>query len=99
MSTYIALLKFTAKGLQTVNESTQRAASFKAAAKKAGAKINLTFWTTGAYDGALVFDAPTENVASALMVSLGSLGNVQPTLLRAFDAKEFGAIVAEAPAI
>jgi len=97
MAAYLALLKFTPQGLQNIHESTHRAAGFKAAAKKSGAKITHTFWTLGAYDGAILFDAPNDTVVTALMVALAGLGNVQATTLRAFTAAEFDAVVDKAP--
>lgn len=97
MAAYLALLKFTPQGLQNIHESTHRAASFKAAAKKSGAKVTQMLWTLGAYDGAILFEAPNDAVVTALMVALAGLGNVQATTLRAFTAAEFDAIVEKAP--
>lgn len=97
MAAYLALLKFTPQGLQNIHESTRRAAVFKAAAKKAGAKVTHTYWTLGAYDGTILFDAPDDTVVAALMVSLAGLGNVQTSVLRAFSGAEFDAVVAKSP--
>lgn len=99
MASYIALVKFTPQGLQNVHESTHRAASFKAAARKAGVKVTQMFWTLGSYDGALLFDAPNDGVVVGLMAALSGLGNVQTTTMRAFSAAEFDAIVQKAPKV
>jgi uncharacterized protein with GYD domain len=96
MGAHLALLKFTHQGLRNIHESTRRAASFKAA-KKSGARTTHTFWTLGAHDGAILFEAPNDAVVTALMVALAGLGNVQATTLRAFTAAEFDAIVEKAP--
>lgn len=97
MPTYIALVNFTQQGLQNVHESPHRAAAFKSAAKKMGAKVLQLFWTLGAYDGAIVFQAKDDEAATTLMLSLASLGNVRTTTLRAFDAGEFASIVSKTP--
>jgi uncharacterized protein with GYD domain len=97
MTTYIALLKFTSQGLQNVHESPNRAGAFKAAAKKAGVKVREQFWTLGAYDGVIVFDAETDEAATGVMLSLAALGNVQTQTLRTFNAAQFGGIVAKLP--
>jgi uncharacterized protein with GYD domain len=97
MATYLALLKFTPQGLQNVHESPHRATAFKAAAKKAGVKITQTLWTLGAYDGALLFEAPNDTVVASLMIALAGLGNVQATTLRAFNAAEFATLVEKLP--
>jgi hypothetical protein len=65
--------------------------------KKSGARTTHTFWTLGAHDGAILFEAPNDAVVTALMVALAGLGNVQATTLRAFTAAEFDAIVEKAP--
>lgn len=99
MAAYIALIKFTAQGLQNIHESPHRAAAFKSAARKAGVKISHLVWTLGPYDGAIVFDAPNDGVVTGLMVSLAALGNVQATTMPAFTADEFTALVEKAPKI
>lgn len=97
MATYVALLKFTAQGAQNIHESPHRAASFKSTAKKVGAKISHLLWTMGAYDGVIVFEASDDAVATGLMTSLSTLGNVSTTTLRSFNAVEFAAILHKAP--
>lgn len=97
MSTYITLINYTPQGLQNIHESPHRAASFKAAAKKAGVKVTQLFWTLGEFDGAILFEAKDDAAATGLMLSLASLGNVHTKTLRAFNAAEFSEIVAKVP--
>lgn len=97
MTTYIAVLNFTPQGLQNIHESPHRATAFKAAAKKAGIKVRELYWTLGAFDGVIVFDAQNDDAATAVMLSLAALGNVRAQTLRAFAAAEFAAIVAKSP--
>jgi uncharacterized protein with GYD domain len=49
----------------------------------------------GAYDGLLIFDAPDDETATALMLKVGSLGNVQTTTARAFSAAEMDKVLAK----
>ena len=95
MATFISTIKFTERGIKAVHETTKRAASLKAAAKKMGIKVTNVFWTLGAYDGLLVFEAPDDEAATALMLHLGTLGNVQTTTARAFTAAEMDGILAK----
>lgn len=97
MQNYVGLVNFTQQGLQNMHESPHRAAAFKSTAKKAGAKVLHLFWTLGAYDGVIVFQAKDDQAAAALMLSLSGLGNVHTTTLRAFDAAEFADVVAKTP--
>ena len=93
MATFISTIKFTDQGVKAIQDTTKRAAGVKAAAKKLGIKVTNTFWTLGAFDGLLVFDAPDDETATALMLHVGSQGNVQTTTARAFNAAEMDKIL------
>ena len=94
MPTFIATIKFTPQGMANIHETTIRAAAFKAAARKMGVKVRDIFWTLGRYDGVLVFESPDEETATAVMLHLGSQGNVHTQTARAFTAAEMEKIVA-----
>ena len=86
--TFVATLRFTPQGIADLRDTCKRADKFKAAAKKMGVKVSDIFWTLGQFDGLIVFDAPDEETATAAMLHLGSLGNVQTQISRAFRASE-----------
>jgi uncharacterized protein with GYD domain len=54
MATFITTIKFTQQGVKGIDETTKRAAAFKAAAKKLGVKVTDIYWTLGDYDGVLI---------------------------------------------
>jgi uncharacterized protein with GYD domain len=93
MSSYLVLIQFTEQGVQNVDQSPKRAASAIAIAKKMKMKVREMLWTIGAYDGAVVLEAPDDATVSAWALSVAKLGNVKTQTLRAFDAKEFSALV------
>jgi uncharacterized protein with GYD domain len=95
MATFITTIKFTPQGLTGIQETCKRAEAFKAAAKKMGGKVTGVYWTLGAFDGVLVFEAPDDETATALMLHLGALGNVQTQTARAFTAAEMEKILAK----
>ncbi len=95
MATFITTITFTQQGIEGVAESTKRAAALKASAKKMGVKITDIYWTLGDYDGVLIFDAPDDETAAAMLLHLGAMGNVQTTTVRAFNAAEMDKIVAK----
>jgi uncharacterized protein with GYD domain len=97
MNTYLSLVNFTHQGGQSFRESPLRAAAFKAAAKKAGVRVRELYWTMGRYDGAILFEAANDEAATAVMLSLGALGNVRTQTLRAFNATEFAGVIAKSP--
>lgn len=88
MPTFIALLDFTDQGIRNLKDSPKRADAFNAYAEKAGARVVSQYWTIGSHDGVLIMDAPTEEQAAAVLLHLGSEGNVRTTTLRAFDWAE-----------
>lgn len=92
MARYVSLLRFTAQGARNLKQSPARAAAFQKAAEKAGVKVELQLWTTGAYDGILILSAASETKALNAIARLVATGNVSTETLQAFDAKEFAAI-------
>ena len=96
MATYITLLDFTEQGVRNYKQSPQRASDFKAAAQQLGVTVKQVFWTLGAHDGVLIFDAPDEQAAIAAMLNLSSLGYVKTQTLRAFAESEVQAIIEKA---
>jgi uncharacterized protein with GYD domain len=93
MATYIALLQYTDQGIRNVKDTTKRAAAAAETAAKMGVKFTELFWTLGQYDLAILAEAPDDETFTAVMLKLGSLGNVKSQTLRAFRTKEMEAIL------
>jgi uncharacterized protein with GYD domain len=93
MMRYAVLLRFTEKGIEAIQKSPARADAFRAAAAKVKARVEGQWWTSGSYDGILVFSAPDEETACALVLKLGAADCVQTTMLRAFDEAEFKGVL------
>ncbi len=60
-----------------------------------GVKIAHIFWTMGAYDLVVVFDAPDDEAVSAFSLKVGALGNVKTQTMRAFRREEMESILAK----
>ena len=97
MATFITTIKFTDQGEKNIQETTKRATSFKAVAKKMGVKVTAQYWMLGQFDGLLIYEAPDDETAAALMMHLGSLDNVHTATMRAFVASEIEAVIAKLP--
>lgn len=93
MAMFISTLKFTPQGVGKIQDTCRRASAFKAAARKMGVKVQEIYWALGPYDGFIVFDAPDEETATALMLHLSSAGNVQTQTARVYKAAEMEAIL------
>lgn len=96
MATFVALITETQDGEKNIGKSVERALSFDDKAAEFGAKIKGQYWTMGAYDGVLVFEAEDDEAASALMLHLASKGSVRTHTMRAFDANEMRSILERA---
>jgi uncharacterized protein with GYD domain len=93
MATFITTIRFTDQGLKSINDTTKRAANFKTTAKKLGIKVTAQYWTLGAFDGVLIYEAPNDETATAAMLHLGSLDNVHTSTVRAFTASEMDKVL------
>lgn len=88
MVTFIALLDYTDQGIRNLEDSPHRADQFNEMAEKAGARVVAQYWTIGSHDGVLVIEAPSDEVAASILLTLGAAGNVRTTTLRAFEWAE-----------
>ena len=88
MATFIVLSSFTEQGIRNVKETINRAEAFKEMAKKSGVTIKDMYWTLGSHDTVVVCEAPDDETAAALLLSVGSLGFVRSETLRAFSLDE-----------
>ena len=95
MATFITLGNFTDQGIRNVKDSPQRAQAFKDAAEKAGVAVKDIYWTVGSYDIVTIVDAPDAETATALLLGVGSLGNVRTQTLQGFSAEEINGIIAK----
>jgi uncharacterized protein with GYD domain len=93
MATYIVLGQYTDQGIRNVKETTKRAEALKEMAKRVGATVKEVYWTLGQYDIATVVEAPDDASVTALLLSVGALGNVRTQSLRAFSTDEMSRIL------
>ena len=95
MPTYLVLGNFTDQGIRSVRDSLKREDAFRKQCEKAGAQVWDVYRTMGRYDMAAVVEAPDDIVVSALIYSIGALGNVRTETLRAFTRQETEQAVAK----
>jgi uncharacterized protein with GYD domain len=93
MASYICLIQFTDQGIRNIKDTVKRGDAAMAEAQKMGMKIVEEYWTMGAYDGVVVFEAPDDETMSAFILKVGSLGNVKGQTLRAFRRNEMEGIL------
>ena len=93
MPTYILLMHYTDQGIRDVKESPQRVDTTREIARKVGAELKDVYLTMGNYDFVIPVEAPDDQAIAKLALSLGALGNVRTTTLKAFSEAEFRELV------
>jgi len=97
MITYVGLLSFTDKGIQSIKDTTKRAAAAKEVAKKFGVTMREIYWTMGEYDMVAVLEAEDESALAAFNLATAMQGNVRSRSLRAYSSSEMDKILAKLP--
>jgi len=93
MPTYITLMNWTDQGVRTAKETVHRREQADALAEKYGASIEQVYWTLGPYDIVTILEAPDDESATAMLLELGSQGNLRTTTLRAYDREQMSGII------
>src|SRR5437899_4206449 len=95
MPSYVYLIQFKDQGIRNIKDTVKRGDAAIAEAERMGMKIVDEYWTMGAYDAVVIFEAPDDETMSAFMLKVGSLGNVKSHTMRAFRRKEMEDILAK----
>ena len=95
MAKYISLIRFADQGIRNIKDTIKRGDAAMAEAEKLGMKIIEEYWTMGAYDGVVLFDAPDDETMTAFACKVSSLGNVKTETMRAFRKEEMEGILSK----
>lgn len=97
MSLYISLVNYTDQGIKAIKDSPKRVDGVRALAQKHGGSMDQLFLTMGAYDLVAISQFPDDEAAARFTLTLGAMGNVRTTTLKAFDEDSFRDIVSKLP--
>jgi len=97
MPTYVSLVRYSDQGIRNIKESPARLDAAKKLAQSAGAEIKSFYLALGKYDIVLTVDAPNDETAMKLLLTLGSLGNVRTDTFRVFNETEFRKLIGSLP--
>lgn len=95
MATFLALYRYTAKGVEQIKESPARIEGIKRLAKSLGVEIKQFYLLMGEFDSMFIFTAPDDETATRLNLAVCSQGNVHSHTLRAFSEEEFRSMVSK----
>jgi uncharacterized protein with GYD domain len=93
MATYVSLVRYTDQGIRNVKQSPERLDAAKKAFQAGGGELKQFFLLMGKYDLMIIAEAPNDEVAAKVTLTLGSLGNVRTETFRAFPEQEFRKLV------
>jgi uncharacterized protein with GYD domain len=93
MPTYISLLRFTQKGVESIKEGPKRLDAAKERFRKAGGELKAFYLVTGQYDAIAISEAPDDATVAKLALGNASMGFIRTETLRAFTEDEYRNIV------
>jgi uncharacterized protein with GYD domain len=95
--TYITLLRWTHKGAENIKQSPTRLDAAKKAFEAAGGRMTQFYLVMGQYDMVAISEAPDDETAAKMSLSVAASGAVQTETLRAFSEAEYRKIMAALP--
>ncbi len=93
MATYVSLTRYTDQGIRNIKDSPARLDAAKKLFQSAGGELKQFYLAMGKYDIVIIGEAPDDEAAAKITLSLGSLGNVRTETLRVFTEGEFRKLV------
>ena len=97
MPTYITLLRWTQKGAENIKQSPNRLDAAKKAFEAAGGRMTQFYLVMGRYDMVAISEAPDDETAAKMSLSVAGAGAVQTETLRAFGEADYRKIIAALP--
>ena len=93
MPAYVSLIHWTEQGIKNYKDTSKRLDDFTKLAESKGGSVREALYTVGEYDLVTVTEFPDDETATAVLLQVGSLGNVHTNTMRAFSAAEMGGII------
>ena len=97
MPTYVTFFNLTQKGIETVKRAPERIDAARRAYEAQGAKIKAFYLLLGRHDAVVISEAPNDETAARLALTLGMMGYVRSETMRAFTEDEYRDIITGLP--
>lgn len=97
MPTYITLINFTEKGIQSIKDFQKNQAEAVKKAEGIGGKVTNLYMIMGEYDAMAVSECSGDEEAVAGAIAAAMDGNIRTKTMRAFSPEEFAKIVGMLP--
>ena len=97
MSTYVTLVKYTQKGAENMKETPSRLETAKGLFQSMGGELKSFYLAMGRYDAVVISEAPDDETATKLAITIGSAGAIRTETFRVFTEDEYRKLVSELP--
>jgi len=97
MPSYVLLIKWTQKGIETLKDSPQRVELARNNLKSVGGNLNEIYFVFGKYDMVGIAEAPSDEALAKAVLTIGSRGTASIQTLKAFSEAEGLAIIKGLP--
>jgi uncharacterized protein with GYD domain len=87
LPSFVVLGNWTEQGIRNIQAAPERIKTTHSMVEKSGGKMQL-FYTLGKYDFIMVVEAPNDEAMMAILLCLGSMGNVRTTTMKAWTEQE-----------
>jgi len=87
LPSFVVLGNWTEQGIRNVTAAPERIKQTHSMVEKYGGKMQL-FFTLGKYDFVMIVEVPNDDVMMAILLCLGSMGNVRTTTMKAWTESE-----------
>jgi uncharacterized protein with GYD domain len=87
MPVFVMLGNWTDQGIRKITEVPERAKTTHDMVNKAGGKMQL-FYTMGKYDFVAIIEVPKDDDVMAILLCIGSMGNIRTTTMKAWKEAE-----------
>ena len=83
LSIFVILGNWTAQGIKNIKDAPKRASLVHDMVNKAGGKMQV-YYTLGKYDFVAIIEVPKDEDAVAILLCIGSMGNVRTRTMKAW---------------
>jgi uncharacterized protein with GYD domain len=95
LSNFVVLGNWTEQGIKKVSDAPERIKETRGMIEKAGGKMQI-FYTAGKYDFVMTVEIPKDDDLMAILLCLGSMGNIRTTTMKAWTESEGAKILTAA---
>ena len=94
MQTYMTTIHYTRQGIENIKDTPMRLKTARELFKSMGAEIKSFYLSMGTYDVIVISEAPDDETATKLALTIISAGPIRAETTRLFTEDEYGTLIA-----